>query len=141
MRMSQVEEIKHKVIPLLLVIFILVSCTARSNGQKPYKMKLQIIKEAETIKTVSESASANDVSELIETIDWNIFHQVLLVQKKNDDFIEVGGSKEDGFSVLVEIAHEQFVIEEEPTSPRELEKFLLRYLEVADLVMQEYKFY
>ena len=43
-------------------------------------MKLQIIEDAEREKTVRESVSAKDVFELLEEIDWNIFHQALLVQ-------------------------------------------------------------
>lgn len=130
--------------PLYIIItflcFSAMTCKERSNGPKPYVMKLWTIENANKQTTLSKKATKEEITTLMESIDWSIFHQVILEQK-NGDALEVGGSLEDGFSASLNIAHEQFIIYNEPKNKEMLKDLLLIYLEDAALVMEKYKFY
>lgn len=117
-----------------------MTCAERSNGVKPYTMKLWTIENAEKETIISKKATKEEIISLMDTINWSIFHQIILEQK-NGDAVEVGGSFEDGFSASLNIAYEQFIIYDAPKNKEILLDILLIYLIDADQVMNKYKFY
>jgi len=125
---------------IAFLCFSAMTCKERSNGTKPYVMKLWTIENANKQTTLSKKATKEEINTLMESIDWSIFHQVILEQK-NGDALEVGGSLEDGFSASLNVAYEQFIIYEEPKNKEILKDLLLIYLEDAERVMDKYKFY
>lgn len=87
-----------------------------------------------------ENPSESDILETMNSIDWNLFHQVCL-SKNDNDWIEVGGSlKEDGLSAIYEKNNEQFVIDKPPTSINELIEILLSYFNNNGKFNKKYKF-
>ncbi|GAA4807118.1 hypothetical protein [Litoribaculum gwangyangense] len=87
-----------------------------------------------------KNPSESDIIETMNSINWNLFHQVCL--SKNDcDWIEVGGSlQEDGLSVIYEKNNEQFVIDKVPTSINQLTEILLSYFRNDNKFIKKYKF-
>lgn len=87
-----------------------------------------------------ENPSESDIFNIMNTIDWNQFHQVCLF--KNDyDWIEVGGNlKEDGLSAIYGKNNDQFVIDNAPTSVNQLIDILLCYLNNKDQLIRKHKF-
>ena len=65
-------------------------------------MKLRVISNYGTEeRTVSESATREQIIRTIDYLDWSGFHQVVL-EKPNGDWLDVGGSLEpsDGLSIM-----------------------------------------
>ena len=87
-----------------------------------------------------KNPSESDILETMNSIDWNLFHQVCL--SKNDyDWIEVGGNlKEDGLSAMYEKNNEQFVIDKAPSSINQLTEILLSYFNNDGKFNKKYKF-
>ena len=87
-----------------------------------------------------ENPSESDIIDAMNSIDWNLFHQVCL--SKNDyDWIEVGGNlNEDGLSSMYEKNNEQFVIDKAPTSINQLTEILLSYFNNDGKFNKKYKF-
>jgi len=87
-----------------------------------------------------ENPSESDILETMNSIDWNLFHQVCL--SKNDyDWIEVGGNlKEDGLSAMYEKNNEQYVINKAPSSINQLTEILLSYFNNDGKFNKKYKF-
>lgn len=87
-----------------------------------------------------KNPSESDILETMNSIDWNLFHQVVL-SKNNYDWIEVGGNlKEDGLSVMYEKNNEQFVINKAPSSINQLTEILLSYFNNDGKFNKIYKF-
>ncbi|MDB9836795.1 hypothetical protein OAC51_07825 [Flavobacteriaceae bacterium] len=87
-----------------------------------------------------KNPSESDILETMNSIDWNLFHQVCL--SKNDyDWIEVGGNlKKDGLSAMYEKNNEQFVIDKAPSSINQLTEILLSYFNNDGKFNKKYKF-
>jgi hypothetical protein len=82
----------------------------------------------------------SDILETMNSIDWNLFHQVCL-SKNDSDWIEVGGNTmEDGLSAMYEKNNEQFVIDKAPTSINQLTEILLSYFKNDGKFYKKYKF-
>jgi hypothetical protein len=78
-------------------------------------------------KNQLENISAEDITKIMDSIDWNLFHQVILSRNKYD-WIEVGGNlKEAGLSCIYEEKNEQFVIDIAPSTIDQLTDILLSY--------------
>lgn len=79
-------------------------------------------------RLVSASATEQDIKTLMTGLDWDAFHQVLLVTE-HGDYMEVGGSLDpnDGFSVLVQVGKRQHVINSPPATVDELTRWLIDY--------------
>ncbi len=78
---------------------------------------------------ISKNASIEDIESLMQELDWQGFHQVVL-EKNNGDWLEVGGSlnPEDGLSVMFEENGKQLVIKTPPQTVVEMMDFLTMYL-------------
>ena len=87
-----------------------------------------------------ENPSESDILNIMNSIDWNQFHQVCLI--KNDyHWIEVGGNlKEDGLSAIYGKNNDQFVIDKAPTSINQLTDILLCFLNNKDQLIRKHKF-
>jgi len=87
-----------------------------------------------------ENPSESDILNIMNSIDWNLFHQVCL--SKNDyDWIEVSGNlNEDGLAAIYEKNNEQFVIDKAPTSINQLTEILLSYFNNDGKFNKKYKF-
>ncbi|MFD0932114.1 hypothetical protein ACFQ0R_05805 [Psychroflexus salinarum] len=87
-----------------------------------------------------KNPSESDILEAMNSIDWNLFHQVCL-SKNGYDWIEVGGNlKEDGLSAMYEKNNEQFVIEKAPSSINQLTEILLSYFNNDGKFNKKHKF-
>lgn len=87
-----------------------------------------------------KNPSESDILETINSIDWNLFHQIRL-SKNEYDWIEIGGNlKEDGLSAMYEKNNEQFVIDKPPTSINQLTEILLSYFNNDGKFKKKYKF-
>ena len=87
-----------------------------------------------------QNPSESDILSTMNSIDWNLFHQVCL-SKNNFDWIEVGGNLiEDGLSVIYEKNNEQFVIDKAPTSIKQLTEILISYFKNDGIFKKRYKF-
>ena len=80
-------------------------------------MKLKVLSNyGSKEKVISESATADQIIETMISIDWKVFHQVIL-GKENGDWLEVGGNlKSDGLSVTYEEYGKQYFIVKPPIS-------------------------
>jgi hypothetical protein len=87
-----------------------------------------------------ENPSESEILDIMNSIDWNLFHQVCL--SKNDyDWIEVSGNlNEDGLAVIYEKNNEQFVIDKAPTSINQLIEIILSYYKNDGQFNKKYKF-
>lgn len=97
-------------------------------------MELRVISDYGSVeRIVTPNATAEAISELMASLDWYGFHQVVLT-RPNGDWLEVGGSLDptDGLSVMFEEDGEQHVIEEPPASVEGMTSFLLGYLSGGD---------
>lgn len=91
-------------------------------------------------KVISENATADQIIETMLSIDWKVFHQVIL-GKDNDDWLEVGGNlKSDGLSVTYEEMGQQYFIVKPPVSVDQMTKILLSYHAGDGIFKQENKF-
>lgn len=119
-----------------------ISLNVGLNYNNIYKrMELLVLSDygaKENLK--KKNPSKTDIIETMNSIDWNLFHQVCL--SKNDyDWIEVGGSlQEDGLSAMYEINNEQFVIDKAPTSINQLTEMLISYFNNDNKFNKKYKF-
>jgi hypothetical protein len=74
-----------------------------------------------------DNISVDRIHEIMNEIDWNIFHQVLIF-RNDSEWIQAGGNlKEDGLSCMYEEFGEQFVIEQAPVSIDQLTEILVSY--------------
>ncbi len=92
-------------------------------------MKLTVLSDygAEE-NTISEDATAEEIVQAVESLNWADFHQVVL-EKSNGDWIDVGGNLgDDGLSVMYEEGGEQHVIVTPPTTVDQMKTILLSYL-------------
>jgi len=124
----------------ILLISILTSC---KSVQKPNSesMKLWTLSSyGEKEKTISENATNDDIDRIMNSLNWNEFHQVIL-EKKNGDFIEVSGNLgEDGLSVLYQEGENQKVIVIPPTTISEMIYFLKSYMSGNEEFKSKYEF-
>ncbi len=87
-----------------------------------------------------KNPSKSDIISTMKSINWNLFHQVLL-SKNGSDWIEVGGNlAEDGLSVMYEKNNEQFVIDNPPSNIEQLTEILLSYLNNDGKLYKKYNF-
>jgi len=124
----------------ILLISILTSC---KSVQKPNSesMKLWTLSNyGEKEKTISENVTNDDIDRIMNSLNWNEFHQVIL-EKKNGDFIEVSGNLgEDGLSVLYQEGENQKVIVIPPTTISEMIYFLKSYMSGNEEFKSKYEF-
>jgi hypothetical protein len=91
----------------------------------------------EVIKT---NVSLQEIQNVMDGINWEHFHQVVL-SRSDYDWIEVGGNlKEDGLACIFEKDGEQFVIDEAPTSVREITEILISYFYNDGEFQRKYEF-
>ena len=87
-----------------------------------------------------KNPSKSDVVSTMKSINWNLFHQVLL-SRNDHDWIEVGGNlAEDGLSSMYEKNKEQFVIDKAPSNIEQLTEILLSYLNNDGKFYKKYSF-
>lgn len=79
-------------------------------------------------KIISDSTNVDQIKQIMDTLDWTKFHQVVL-SKNDSNWLEVGGNlNEPGFSVLYEENGNQFVISKSPKSVSQMTEILISYL-------------
>ena len=104
-------------------------------------MELLVLSDYGSIELIKkENPSELEILKTMDSIDWNLFHQVLL--SRNDyDWIEVGGNLiEDGLSVAFEKNNEQFVIDKAPDSIEQLTEILVSYFKNDGVFYEKYSF-
>ncbi len=86
------------------------------------------------------NVSLQEIQSVMDNINWEHFHQVVL--SRNDyDWIEVGGNlKEDGLACIFEKDNEQFVIDEAPTSVKQMTEILISYFHNDGEFLRKNKF-
>ena len=91
-------------------------------------MKLTVISNyGSEVKEISPSATVEQIEKTMDSINWNLFHQVVL-SINDSSWIEVGGNlKDDGLSVTYEENGRQYIIDEPPSSVDGMKKILLSY--------------
>ncbi len=128
---------------ILLLMFFMLSCGNSKTNQltENKKMKLTVLSNyGENEKTVSDSATIEQVKRIMQTLDWKDFHQVVLEQESSD-WIEVGGNLvEDGLSAMYEESGNQFVINQPPSSVEHMTEILLSYLQGDNKYREDNKF-
>ena len=104
-------------------------------------MKLiRISNFGETEEVVSEKASLNEVISLVDALNWQHFHQVVL-QKDSENWIEVGGSlNTHGLAAVICHDNEHFVIATAPASIGEMKRILTLYLQGDKRITEDYYF-
>ena len=124
-------------------MLLIISCGNSKSNQETEnkKMKLTVLSNyGETEKTVSDSTTIEQVKNIMKSLDWQDFHQVVLEQV-NGDWIEVGGNiGEDGLSAMYEESGEQYVINEPPSSVKHMTEILLSYLQGDNKFKEDNKF-
>jgi hypothetical protein len=128
---------------ILLLMFFILSCGNSKTNQltENKKMKLTVLSNyGENEKTVSDSATIEQVNSTMQTLDWKEFHQVVLEQE-NGDWIEVGGNlSEDGLSAMYEESGDQYVINQPPSSVKHMTEILSSYLHGDNKYRENNKF-
>ena len=91
-------------------------------------------------KIISNNTSAIEIENTMASVNWNLFHQVVL-SKSEKDWIEVGGNlNEDGLSCMYEENDEVFVINNPPTSVLEMTEILISYFKDDNKFKKDYRF-
>ncbi len=86
------------------------------------------------------NVSLQEIQNVMDNINWEHFHQVVL-SRSDYDWIEVGGNlKEDGLACIFEKNNEQFVIDEAPTSVKQMTEILISYFHNDREFLRKYKF-
>jgi len=109
--------------------------------KKQIKMKLTVFSNyGSDKKVISDSATVDQITETMSSLNWNEFLQVTLEQN-NGDWIEVGGNlKEDGLSAMYEENGKQYVINRPPISIEHMTTILLSYHACDGMFKIENKF-
>jgi hypothetical protein len=126
---------------LILTVGILSLMNIEAQSTNANRMSLTVLADYGGRETViADSATAEEIRSTMAAIDWQQFHQVILVQV-NKDWLEVGGSTGDnGFSVVYEETGKQYIIVEPPKSVNELTEILLNYLDSDNNFKKRYRF-
>lgn len=128
---------------IFILMFFMISCGNSKTNQltEDSKMKLTVISDyGENEKTISDSATIEQVKSTMLSLDWKEFHQVVLEQK-DGNWIEVGGNiGDDGLSSMYEENGNQFVINRPPSSVEHMTKILLSYLRGDNKFREDNKF-
>ncbi len=94
----------------------------------------------ETETVVAEDATLDGLIVLIDSLDWQKFHQVVL-EKDSENWIEVGGSlKTHGLAAVICHDNEHFVIATEPASIGEMKRILTLYFQGDKRITQDFYF-
>lgn len=104
-------------------------------------MKLLVLSDYGSVEFLKiENPTESDIIQTMNSIDWNLFHQVIL--SKNDyDWVEVGGNvTEDGLSAMYEKNNEQFVIDDAPSSKEQMIEILISYFKNDEIFYKKFKF-
>lgn len=86
------------------------------------------------IKIISKDTTVEQIIQVMNSIDWNNFHQVIL-SEKNGDWIEVGGNlSEDGLSssYFKEENDYEFIIVDPPRDIEHMTQILVSYFNKDD---------
>jgi len=104
-------------------------------------MKLILIANfGETERVITEEATLAEVEALMDSLDWQNFHQVVL-QRDPENWLEVGGSlQSDGLAAIIFHNNQEFVIAHEPTSIAELKRMLAFYIHGDTRILEGYFF-
>lgn len=97
-------------------------------------MRLEVFSDyGRETAVVTDQATPGVIRDTMQSLDWQVFHQVLL-SKPNGDWLEVGGSlnPDEGLSVTWEEAGVQGVIAQPPASVAEMTDALLLFLAGKD---------
>lgn len=91
-------------------------------------MKLYLIRSlVGEEELIANNPSENQISHLVNSIDWNKFKTIRL-RKDDNNWIEVSGSLvEDGLAIIYEEAGVSFVIKDAPETLTQLEQALLSF--------------
>lgn len=132
-------------IKLILILSLLViGCTVNKEKttKKSYeKMELTVLSNygAEE-KIISDNTTIEQIRETMKELDWNDFHQVILLID-NSNWIEVGGNlNEDGLSSIYEENGKQFIINKPPSSVEHMTEILISYFNRDGKFKKENKF-
>lgn len=125
---------------LLLISILISGCSIKTNKDRR-QLKLWTLSDYGQIENIiSNSSTLTDIERTMKNLDWNKFHQVIL-EKRNGDLIEVGGSLiEDGLSVTYIEDGKQYLISEPPTTVSEMTNFLKWYFNEDLTYKTKYKF-
>ena len=105
------------------------------------QMELLVISDYGSKEEIKKTnVSLQEIQKIMDDINWEHFHQVILSRSEND-FIEVGGNlNEDGLACIFEKNNEQFVIDEAPTSVEQITEILISYFKGEEEFLRKYKF-
>ena len=112
---------------LILLLFSVNS--ASSDKKESNGMKLILLSDyGSSEKIISNEPTEKMIIELIDSLDWNNFYQVI-IEKENKDYMEVSGSLDpaDGLSALYQEKNKQYVIVNPPKTIEELKKIAISY--------------
>ena len=122
------------------ITLLLIACKSVTSVPNPNHMKLWVLHDyGEREETITKTASLKDIENLMQKLNWNQFHQVIL-EKSNGDLMEVGGSFEDGLAVVYQENDETYVITNPPTTVEEMTYFLRLYFDGNTEYRTKHKF-
>lgn len=89
---------------------------------------------------MAKKATLDGLIALIDSLDWQKFHQVVL-EKDSENWIEVGGSlKRHGLAAIISHNGEPFIIANKPASIGEMKRILTLYFQGDKRITQDYYF-
>ena len=126
----------------LIIFFTLprINKFSKSSHRNQIGMKLLVLSNyGESEKIITTNPKSEQITQLEDSLDWNQFHQVVLEQETGD-FMEAGGSLEDGLSVLYQEKEQQYVIVNPPKTIEDLTAILILYLDNDNSFKTKYQF-
>jgi|GEM_PF-1196593 hypothetical protein len=112
-----------------LILLLFSGNSASSDKKESNGMKLILLSDyGSSEKIISNESTEKMIIELIDSLDWNNFYQVI-IEKENKDYMEVSGSLDptDGLSALYQENKKQYVIVNPPKTIAELKKIAISY--------------
>lgn len=104
--------------------------TNDSSSMEGCKNRLRVISDyGQAERIVTEEPTEEDIRSLMNSLDWNEFHQVV-IDRGNGDWMEVGGSLDPGIglSAMFSEGNRQSVIVEPLKDVGDMNSILLMYL-------------
>ncbi|MCX2836871.1 hypothetical protein OQ279_01800 [Salinimicrobium sp. MT39] len=118
-----------------------ISTLQKIDSQQQRTLKLVVTYDyGETLETISENTTPEIIQDLMESINWNVFHIVQL-EDKNGNALHVSGSlEEDGLASGYVTENDHLLKSVPPTSVEEMTTILIDFLESENNWRKKYKY-
>jgi len=120
---------------ITICVLFLFGCNNKSDA-----IKFSILNQNGKLTKISDLTNPDELIGYKELLKSSDFRKLSLTQSNKDNLI-VEQKDEDGYLVLVNISHEQFVIETPLKTLDEVLKMMCNYIEEKDKIIERTKFY